>query len=102
MELTSATLTRTKHKHTSTMSCLYVEKPIRNMRRQRKSLEDLSNLNRQDRYRPQPLEEDHWVDKFTFEMEIGQGAFGSVWRVKDEHGRARALKVMHKDKYRDI
>ena len=41
-----------------------------------------------------------WQDQFTFEMEIGQGAFGSVWKVRDGKGKSRALKVMHKDKYK--
>lgn len=32
-------------------------------------------------------------------MEIGQGAFGEVWKVRDNKGRFKALKVMHKTKY---
>ena len=96
MEGTSGTVSRSKYKHASTLSCMIIEKPVRN-RRQRKSLEDITNINRQQHRSQEP--DESWIEQFTFEMEIGQGAFGSVWRVRDKKGRSRALKVMHKDKY---
>lgn len=94
----TSTANTTHHKQSSTLSCLPIDKPSRN-HRQRKSLEDLTNLTRQHHIgRIHHQLEEGWIEQFTFEMEIGQGAFGSVWKVRDQKGRARALKVMHKEK----
>jgi hypothetical protein len=84
-----------KAKHTPTQSCL-PETAVRN-RKQRRSLEDITNYARVYKRSHRKIQGD-WVNQFSFEMEVGQGAFGEVWKIRDQKGKLKALKVMHKTK----
>lgn len=83
-------------KHTPTQSTL-VEPIIRN-HKQRRSLEDITSHTRANKPERKKIA-DFWLNQFVFEMEIGQGAFSEVWKVQDNKGKYKALKVMHKTKY---